>query len=594
MCESKLLKFFLFQTLACVFFASSSHAQICSELLNSSTYPMSFRIYQEYRGGGAASRFMGHPFPMGTDSNDPELLAYEEKKRQEATEKAEKKVRLIRFDRVLRNRFLKDRETWLEIEDSLKEPTSYSYNDLMQRRIPIYHPYYDAPGELRALHHSQSTTTDLNQSSDELFLRDLELGVDLATWDSNRFPKELPNSQVVENIRSQSTPRERVLNPGLKQRVSYNLFEISRMSPNKIVYSINSKYIISRVSSFASKFNNYLEKEDLRIVEIDGIPMMAGKALEVRDGKPVWTEEIALRAKTWNAMHPFFPFSIGRTADGEYRQLYPLFKPFSLLNEDVLGEDGGYRIMKKLELFNEAFSEDARSLVGLPLIRGNLGLKLQDKYLVGDFGPHRFGLPFIDFENLGFRTQKSYKTQSNEPLFKLSNVLFAQMLTTANPDRRVFFIYMWVDGGNLRDWFEVIYWLHNPQIWIHKFTTGERLVPHGQFFTEEKAKVKASEWITQKSLNRHFRRHGGADEMDFESLDDYVSAAVDFFESDEKAQIMMKKDRSNRIMKYNFRTREFGVVNTNGQIITYYRLTESYRNSNEFHDYIGNDYWKRD
>jgi hypothetical protein len=590
---SKLRKFIIFNTLACLFYVSNSHAQSCNEFLSSSAYPLNFRIYQEYRGGGAAY-LLGDPFPLGTSSNDPERLAYEEQEQKEKIEKAERRRRLIRFDRVLRNSFLNDRKSWSEHEASLEEPAPYSYDDLMQRRIPIYHFYYDAPVELRKRYNKNTSESDSRQSSDELFLRDLDLGVDLATWNPKRFPKELPKSDVVESVVSKSTPRQRVLNPDLKLSVSYNLFEISKISPNKIVFSVNSKFIISRTKSFASQFNNYLNSEDLRVVEVNGVPMMAGKALEVSDGKPVWTKKFSLRARTWNAMHLFFPFSIGRTEDGEYRQLYPLFKPFSLLNEDVLPEDGGYRVMQKLELFNDAFSEDARTLRGLPVVDSSVGLKLQDQYLIGNFGPHRFGLPFIDFENLGFRTEKKYRTLSDEPLFKMTNILFAQLITTAKPNRRVFFIYSLVDGGKLRDWFEVIYWLHNPQIWIKKFPVGERLVPHGQFFTEEKAKVGASEWITQKSLNRHFGRHGGADEMDFGSTGEYLSAAIDFFKSDEKAQIMMQKDGSDRVVKYNFRTREFGVVNTSGQIITYYRLTESYRNTNEFHDYIGSDYWKRD
>ena len=56
---------------------------------------------------------------------------------------------------------------------------------------------------------------------------------------------------------------------------------------------------------------------------------------------------------------------------------------------------------------------------------------------------------------------------------------------------------------------------------------------------------------------------------------------------------MITRSDGDTKIKYNFETLEFGTMTQDGVIITYYRLTEEYRSTDDFHEYIGGDIFSR-
>jgi hypothetical protein len=96
------------------------------------------------------------------------------------------------------------------------------------------------------------------------------------------------------------------------------------------------------------------------------------------------------------------------------------------------------------------------------------------------------------------------------------------------------------------------------------------------------------EWITPKSLRRHYRKHViEGREFSFANSDEYDLAAKDFWSLNNFVTITLSP-LTGHFIRYNYMTYEFSVIR-DGKIITYFRMTEEYRPENEFDSYIATD-----
>ena len=74
--------------------------------------------------------------------------------------------------------------------------------------------------------------------------------------------------------------------------------------------------------------------------------------------------------------------------------------------------------------------------------------------------------------------------------------------------------------------------------------------------------------------------------MGLEKKEEYLEMAMDFFKSDDGPTIILKRQGTKGFFKYNFETREFGILDADLKIVTYYILDSSYRSPIEFQDYL--------
>jgi len=75
-------------------------------------------------------------------------------------------------------------------------------------------------------------------------------------------------------------------------------------------------------------------------------------------------------------------------------------------------------------------------------------------------------------------------------------------------------------------------------------------------------------WTSDYNEIEHFIRHG--EELGYDDIDEYSSAAVRFAQSKEKG-ILSFKLKDGTIVKYNPRTNEFIIISGNGKIVTYFK-----------------------
>ncbi|MGH1469042.1 MAG: hypothetical protein ACRBBP_09215 [Bdellovibrionales bacterium] len=102
---------------------------------------------------------------------------------------------------------------------------------------------------------------------------------------------------------------------------------------------------------------------------------------------------------------------------------------------------------------------------------------------------------------------------------------------------------------------------------------------------DEDTSITPTAWKNSRSLKTHFKKHGQK-EMGLETPEEYLQLAVEFFESTDKPAILIKRQEDNGYFKYNFETREFGVLSPDLKIITYYQIDNSHRPLIELQDYL--------
>lgn len=92
--------------------------------------------------------------------------------------------------------------------------------------------------------------------------------------------------------------------------------------------------------------------------------------------------------------------------------------------------------------------------------------------------------------------------------------------------------------------------------------------------------VGFNEFYYQKNVrwkNSQVRRGHGRPAKDFNvSKEIYWQSAIEFFETTNPHQVLVQRN-SGSIMKYDFRTSEFGIITADSDIITYYRLDWEHR-----------------
>lgn len=94
------------------------------------------------------------------------------------------------------------------------------------------------------------------------------------------------------------------------------------------------------------------------------------------------------------------------------------------------------------------------------------------------------------------------------------------------------------------------------------------------------------QWISAKSLRRHFTKRQSRGELDVQSEADLVHQASEFLRSERDGQIVFRQ-KEDIIIKYDSTTEQIAVVNHEGKIITYFYLLDSYRKSQSREYFLG-------
>ena len=102
---------------------------------------------------------------------------------------------------------------------------------------------------------------------------------------------------------------------------------------------------------------------------------------------------------------------------------------------------------------------------------------------------------------------------------------------------------------------------------------------------DHEASIDPIGWKSSKSLRDHFNKHGKK-EMGLDSKSDYLEIAEEFFRVREGPSLILRRQKSGDYFKYNFETREFGILNSDFQIVTYYQLDSNYRSPEDFQEYL--------
>ncbi|NQZ00211.1 MAG: hypothetical protein HRT45_06030 [Bdellovibrionales bacterium] len=508
-------------------------------------------------------------------------------------------ARRLRFS--MRKAVQNQRRLWQQ-EDAERLATPYNFSELTSRIIHTYREIDTkssargrVPPELifdfviDALNWFSPFPSRHQDSIQPVFARSKTPSLDMHGWNPARFPTELPTPDSEQTLVANATPRQLVLNPSLRERVVYNYYEIDKISLRPVRLTKDKSFDHSHKPNFLTEFQNDIGPNSYRLVEVDGVPMLAGPPLKTENGRLIWSEQLAETARTWNTINPFFKFSIGQTTGGEFRVLSPLFRIRSLRNQVQFSPADIRQLDSALLNLAKQRASDSQFHVGLAERQHMLGQLLHDHYRVANFGP--FGNSFSSFgmTPLGYYTQRNHVLFSEDSLFRFSNVVKAQLLFAMSVEDRSRHLQYLVDEDRFRDLFETVYWLQHESLSFGRFRTDIRrpATPGFQVHTGNKTSLVAREWITEKSLIKHHKKHGGQDELNLATTTEYESAAKEFFEAADNTQISIEATNGQVIIKYDFATREFGVVTLGGKMITYFQLDESQVPVDEFHDRIG-------
>lgn len=81
--------------------------------------------------------------------------------------------------------------------------------------------------------------------------------------------------------------------------------------------------------------------------------------------------------------------------------------------------------------------------------------------------------------------------------------------------------------------------------------------------------------FNKSTLDYHFVKHGKT--MGFESKNSYVSHAIKFANTVDRANNVSFLDNKNSTYKYNKKTNEFAIVTKNGYVVTYFKPKDGYQ-----------------
>jgi hypothetical protein len=119
--------------------------------------------------------------------------------------------------------------------------------------------------------------------------------------------------------------------------------------------------------------------------------------------------------------------------------------------------------------------------------------------------------------------------------------------------------------------------------WV-EFSRQMGLVPHATL--QELFNQSDFEWISAKSLERHFRIRVERKELDIQSEEELVQVANRFLQVQSSSHVIYQR-KDGFIFKYDYVTKELALLSPDGKIITYYTVIDKYRKFNSKIDYIG-------
>ena len=117
-----------------------------------------------------------------------------------------------------------------------------------------------------------------------------------------------------------------------------------------------------------------------------------------------------------------------------------------------------------------------------------------------------------------------------------------------------------------------------------EFSQRMGLIPHNAI--EDLFYQRDLEWVSAKSLRKHFNKRVKNNELDIASENELLMTANAFLRSQGPAQVLYQRT-DGLIFKYDSWTKELALVSAEGKIITYYTLLDEYRQTDSTNDYLG-------
>ncbi len=117
-----------------------------------------------------------------------------------------------------------------------------------------------------------------------------------------------------------------------------------------------------------------------------------------------------------------------------------------------------------------------------------------------------------------------------------------------------------------------------------EFSQRMGLIPHNAI--EDLFYQRDLEWVSAKSLRKHFNKRVKNNELDIASEEELLLTANAFLRSQGPAQVLYQRT-DGLIFKYDSWTKELALVSAEGKIITYYTLLDEYRQTDSTNDYLG-------
>ena len=361
----------------------------------------------------------------------------------------------------------------------------------------------------------------------------VEDAIDMNMLHTGRFTDKLPSPLQAETVKSKASARDAFVDNRLRSPVEFSLVEIKKISSRKIVVTKNPA--VSDVSgpkrTFNTAFENVLQDGALELSEVGGVPMILGSAIRAsRPGKVEWSLDLYEYSRNWKVLNPDIPFMVGFDNKQTLRMVYPMFRLHSPHDYGLITVEDLLQIDEALQRVDKNFGAENGYRVGAGKVSSALGRLLSYRYALGDFGPLGFRFLKLKNEVLGILRSANIKNLNQDGhVFKYINMIRAQILTQTTNQVLGEHLKQLVNKARFEDWFETVYWLSHSEISpIQKSVKGRADLSLGyDVASGPAAALSATGWITPKSLRRHFKKHG-EEEMGFETVEDYLSSAVDF------------------------------------------------------------------
>lgn len=293
----------------------------------------------------------------------------------------------------------------------------------------------------------------------------------------------------------------------------------------------------------------------------------------------------------------FTPFlAIGKDPDGEFRLVRPVFLGYtdSILDINFSQTEYGriedqFRQLRNTDLsfFSQFFHPEVVKAINYYVSSAVTLGRYNDNGELSIVGISRAGLkPW----NIDLDTKDKMiipaQLQNSTHFIGVLDIFIGQILSNMPIEFRIQRVKTLYAQGHLYEVFMAIYM--DLLLGGKSYNRDGNLAWQESLFEariDETTALKPRGWKNSRSLKTHFKKHGEK-ELKLNTQEEYLQLALDFFESTDRPSVLIKRQETGGYFKYNFETREFGVLNSDLDIITYYQLDELHRSPEEFQGYL--------